>query len=614
MISKWTTATAAAGRRARLQASLAAILAILVVVGPARAQAPPAPPPSGAQQPPAASADLVIAKELFRQGVALLEAGDVERALDYFLKSRAAYPSSKNTGNAAICLDRLGRFDEALEMYEELLVKHAGELDDDDKASIGPAMAALRQKVGSIMVSANVEGAVIIDGRPRGKLPLANDIRVLRGKRSVRVLREGFEAYEGAVDVAPGDRITLNARLKPLAASGVLRVEDPGNEGAEVFVDQIRVGTAPWEGTLRTGRHIVWTRKENVGSAPASVVVLLGQTVLVRASSRALGPPVEIDVDPPSAELTLSGMKLGVGSFSGRLPIGTYRLSAEEDGYNPESTLLRVSEARKSPIRITLSLTKQEADDRRPEEPPGHPWIGAFGGYAGGSSLGSDAERGCPGRCSEEPFASGFVIGARSGYRLQNGLGIDAQVGYLDLGTSFTRYESDTFTVKLDKHTIDYQFKDDLSVRGPLVGAGASYRAVIDSPFAFVSRVMVGVLFASARDPIAATANPAGNALDLAVARRFEPVSAPSLFVAPELGLDVSWGGFHGGVSLGLMFFPMIGPAFAHPEVGNPVARCDPETAAVPVECAPNSDVLADERAFGLFTVWLPQVTAGYSF
>ena len=68
----------------------------------------------------------------------LLQANDVERALAYFLRSRAEQASAKNTGNAAICLSRLGRYDEALEMYEELLLRFSGDLDAEDRATLGP--------------------------------------------------------------------------------------------------------------------------------------------------------------------------------------------------------------------------------------------------------------------------------------------------------------------------------------------------------------------------------------------------------------------------------------------------------------------------------------------
>jgi hypothetical protein len=183
----------------------------LLVARPALAQAPPA----GPAQEATAKGKLDAAKLLFRQGVDLFNTGDNERALDYFLRSRAAYPSVLNAINAAICLERLQRYDEALEMYEEALTRHAAELQAADRATVGPAMTALREKVGSIQVSANVEGTVTVDGRARGKLPLTTSIRVMPGKRLVRVLKDGYTTQETTVEVKIGQTAKVDLRLDP---------------------------------------------------------------------------------------------------------------------------------------------------------------------------------------------------------------------------------------------------------------------------------------------------------------------------------------------------------------------------------------------------------------
>src|SRR5262245_28072816 len=62
---------------------------------------------------------LESARYFFHQGVELLLANQPERALDFFLRSRELVPSAKNTIDAGICLERLGRHDEALELYED---------------------------------------------------------------------------------------------------------------------------------------------------------------------------------------------------------------------------------------------------------------------------------------------------------------------------------------------------------------------------------------------------------------------------------------------------------------------------------------------------------------
>src|SRR3954470_16265602 len=90
---------------------VAAMLASEILrVTPARADEPP----DVGDDASTPAAHLALAKDLFRKGVALLQADDVERALSYFLRSRTEQASAKNTGNAAICLSRLGRYDEAL--------------------------------------------------------------------------------------------------------------------------------------------------------------------------------------------------------------------------------------------------------------------------------------------------------------------------------------------------------------------------------------------------------------------------------------------------------------------------------------------------------------------
>ncbi|MEO7331353.1 MAG: PEGA domain-containing protein, partial [Minicystis sp.] len=400
--------------------------------------------------------DATIAEELFKRGLVLLEAGDPERALEHFLRSRQAYPSSSNTADAAICLDRLGRYDEALEMYEELLVRFAADLDAEDQANIRPAMAALRQKVGSVLVSANVEGMVMIEARERGRLPLLGPLRVNPGSYLLRVIKDGYATYEVRVVVAAGATVRVDAKLEALAAAGALRVEDPDNEGSEVFVDAVRIGRAPWEGTLGPGRHLVWTRKSDRGSAPVAVVVLQGQTALLRARSGPLGPPVRVDIDPPAAELSLDGVSLGRGSWEGRLPLGTHRLSAIESGYRPGEASLDLREGVTAPVRVKLGLTVDPSHPRWPRPSIGHLSLGAFGGYAFGGSLGSRAEQDCPHHCSgKDPSVSGLLAGLRGAYNFNFGLSLELSGGYQSLSTSLSRSRMDTYGPG-DRYRITY--------------------------------------------------------------------------------------------------------------------------------------------------------------
>ena len=91
---------------------------------PGEAEAPaPAPPPA-----PAVDPKKEKAKELFLAGNRLRKAGDCQRAAELYRKSRRLVTTMGNTRNEAVCLRKLGRIDEALDLYGLLLERFADRL------------------------------------------------------------------------------------------------------------------------------------------------------------------------------------------------------------------------------------------------------------------------------------------------------------------------------------------------------------------------------------------------------------------------------------------------------------------------------------------------------
>jgi hypothetical protein len=557
---------------------------------------------------PAAVAE---AKEIFSRGLALLDAGDLERALDYFLRSRALVPGKGNTANAAHCLERLGRYDEALELYEELVTRFASELGPENRARLGPAMAALRSRVGSALVIANVDGAlVMIDGRARGRLPLAHAVRVLAGRHRAQVLKDGYESAEAPFLVAAGETANVDLPLRPLAQAGRLRIEDPSNEGAEVLVDRVRVGTAPWEGTLAPGAHLVWVAAGDRGSAPARAIVVQGQTATLRVTSGKLGPSVSIDVEPTTAELSLDGVALGPGPWVGRLPVGAHALSASEAGYVATTTSLLEPDAGEALPHVVITLAVDPRHPRWPRRAVGTLRVEAFAAVAAGRALGSDAEAWCATPCAH---TLGGVVGGRVGFRFPSGASVDLVGGYVTLGESFTRVRTTGFVSEGVPRSITYTLADDAHLRGPFVGVAGGYAAQLRPWLALVSRVTAGVLFAGASDPITGSATTATGSAPIVVSGRGQRVTSIDPFVEPELGLEVRAAGFHVGVGLGLAAFVGVGPPYGHDLLEVEPAGCSSAKPAAPA-CAPASTLVASERANGPFALLLPTLSAGYGF
>ena len=511
-----------------------AVFAASLVAPPARAISP-----NDARSPAAASAraSLDAAKELFRRGVALYEAGDVERALDLFLRSRAEFRSSQNTIDAAVCLDRLGRHDEALEMYEDALTL-GGELDADDRQRIARATAALLPKIATLDVSSNVPGGVVtIDGRARGKLPLSSPIRVVAGHRIVRVLAPGYATFERAVDVSSGSTTKLDAALAPLVHAGVVRIEDPALEGAEVFVDGASVGATPWEGTLAVGKHTVWTAKGAMGSPPTSVVAVAGQLAVLRVRAARLGALVRIEVTPPAATLAIDGAEMPFATWEGRLPVGAHRLYASASGFIARESAIAVPDADAPPVRAALRL------DREPPPARGEIVVGAFAGYEVESFLSGDSSLSPP--LAGTPM-KGYIAGLRAGYRLPSGLSLEAGGGIYRV-TSVTTSDGHTPATWL--------------VEAPFGEFGASYRVRLGGAaathVAIVPRVTAGMLITK-------------RTLTDASGRSNEHTARQLPFVVPEIGVELHFGRASVTSSLGLRLItetvtwsPQLGAAFA---------------------------------------------------
>ncbi|WP_437753372.1 PEGA domain-containing protein [Sorangium sp. So ce1389] len=212
------------------QALAAALVA--AATGEVALAAPPAEAP-GADEARGAGAEAERARAHFDEGVALLQANDWAAALGEFRLSLQLYPTPKATNNAAVCLRKLGRFDEALEMVESLLTSFPA-LSPEMRSAAESEAERLRGLVGSVAIEGAEAGAALfVDGHRRGELPLRAPLRLNAGSHWIRVLKEGFEPFEAAVEVAPRQAARLELRLRRAAPrEGAPAVERRGGAPA----------------------------------------------------------------------------------------------------------------------------------------------------------------------------------------------------------------------------------------------------------------------------------------------------------------------------------------------------------------------------------------------
>lgn len=455
------------------------------------------------------------AKERFLRGLELAAQDNWDAALVEFMASRELFPTRAAISNIPLSLRHLKRYAEAIVAYNELLQKFGPSLPTDERKKVDEALGELRAYVGEIDVESDQkDSTVVIDGQQRGTTPLPTPIVVNAGTHVVRVSREGFESYEAQVPVAGKQRKLIGAKLRRLARSGLLVVREASEQVLDVLIDGAAVGKTPWQGTLAVGTHGVALRGlGEIGSPPAAATVKESETATVTLAARKLDARVRVEPLPASARVDIDGVAVGAGIWEGRLESGSHRIEVYAPGHVPYRREISISSGRTEVVHVAL-----ERDLANPMWAVGfrpHLFVEATGGLELASSLGLGADAACdrqvtlpsgsvPG-CRDRSRPFGFVAGARGGYQLTSGLGLEVFLGYLAMSESMTRAIVATGetrgTQQLSFSSADA--RDSTNVSGPLGALSASYAFFERTPLRF--RLWAGVMRARVKHGLKGT-------------------------------------------------------------------------------------------------------------
>jgi hypothetical protein len=487
--------------------------------------------PEPAPNSPSADAKREDARAHFEKAISLFEEESWDAALVEFLRSRELYATRAATKDAALCLRKLHRFDEALDLFQALLREFAA-LPADDRALAEHAIKELTALVGNVDVRGAESGAtLVIDGRERGSVP-SPPVRVNAGTHLVRLSREGFLPFETQVQVAGAQTVVVQAKLAPLTRGGRLKIGEQAGKAADVIVDNVQVGKTPWDGTLPAGNHMVVLRApDGWGTQPVAAPVRLNEVTALTLTLEQLAAKLRIEPTPAGASVALDGIAVGRGVWEGPVRVGRHRVEVASEGFLPVSRELAIAAGKREVVAVSLERDPTSALFRQ-QNPP-HVVFEATGAFLLSPSLGGSVLEGCTGDCSKG-WAMGALALLHGGYQLSSGLSF-----WLDGG-----YFSASQTVKDRALTLsprgltpfDGVASDDLRLSGALLGASAGLSR--GQTLRLRVRLGAGAFVGSARDERRGHATtgerPGAPAQDI----DFDVSEAPSakyLFVAPEL-------------------------------------------------------------------------------
>jgi hypothetical protein len=170
---------------------------------------------AGAQ--PASPEAKARAQALLKEGAQQYQQGAYHDALDRFEQAYAVFPSPKLLFNIGQATRELGRPVDSVDAFEKFLAQSpdaAPELIAEAKRSI----AELSLRIGKLLVECTIAGAEIsVDGRPVGRTPLVDLVRVLPGTHQVTATHPSATPAVENVVAAAGTVQTVVMRPRSLA-------------------------------------------------------------------------------------------------------------------------------------------------------------------------------------------------------------------------------------------------------------------------------------------------------------------------------------------------------------------------------------------------------------
>lgn len=420
------------------------------------------------------AARMDAAKQRFFKGLELFKAEKWGAALAEFEESIRIHPTRSATRNAALCLRKLDRYAEALTRYEEL----ASAFEDPDESE-----RAIRQReteelhtlVGTLAITCSEQGATLtVDGLERGVTPLAAPLRVNSGTHRIEAYKDGYLLESQEISVAGRANADVRVALRPLALSGRLRVAEKDGHAASVLVDDVRVGSAPWEGALAPGTHHVTLRGAGTqGSEPAAAPVRVGEITRLTVGLEDLGGAVAVYPVPATATVVIDGVEVGRGIWQGALKLGPHRVELASEGFIPLER--KVDLVDDEPVVLRLSLERDRTSGVwQVKKQPRFVIDLALGPAIGPTFGGEVVPDECGARCSVSPTYGAFAL-VDAGYRFPVGISLGVGAGYLFLrqrvderpGALMERPDA----LRVDAGVID----DVLSMHAFIVGASVGF-------------------------------------------------------------------------------------------------------------------------------------------
>jgi tetratricopeptide (TPR) repeat protein len=355
--------------------SLAAALMIVALPRAASAQAP--------------DDSLAAARKAFDTGQAAFDKGDFKAAAEAFLAAHGHKKFAAFLFNAAVCFEKLGELERAVQLFNQYLAEEPNASDKDEvqkrvksleeeitrrKANppadpatqpAAPALPTLKTK-GLVYVASEPSGATVyLDDKSHAALGVTPFAVHVEGMHNLVFELQGYATAKKGISPDSGKILDVQVSLAREEKLGWLEITS-NVPGASVYIDSKDVGSAgitPWRGNVQAGKRMIWVAKDGYTEAQEEVTIVAGQahTIAFTQEEAAVGwVRIRSDESGVGARVSLDGKRVcDKAPCRFEAPEGRHTVGVARDGMKP--LVKKIEIVRKTETGLDVRLVEKES-------------------------------------------------------------------------------------------------------------------------------------------------------------------------------------------------------------------------------------------------------------
>ena len=186
------------------------------------------------------------------------------------------------------------------------------------------------------------DATVLVDNMPRSCHEGMLALELALGNHDFQISAPMYHTRRGEFAITAAGTTELKVDLDP--AFGYLKVSSTPS-GAGVLVNGEQKGSTPCTVQLGSGSYALQLVKSGYLVHAEEIVVADGRTTAVQTALTVNFARVTLRSPLPSAEIWVSGRKMGTGTWTGDLDAGSYRVESRCEGYESVSDNITVEPA-----------------------------------------------------------------------------------------------------------------------------------------------------------------------------------------------------------------------------------------------------------------------------